>query len=232
MQGQPTVTSGHSLVRQVTDMLRDDIVSRVFHPGERLTESRLADHYGVSRVPVREALRLLEGEGLITTTSPRVRTVARMSRQDAVDLFTVRATVEGLTAARAATDATPAQLRGIRAVLQAGQDAFRAGEFDALPGLNTDLHRAIAEASGSPMLLGLFNQISHKVSLLYRATVDTRAPSSWSEHAEIVAAILAHDADHARRLMLSHIETSAALTGAPPGDDTHDQPTLIPEGSA
>ncbi|KGM09085.1 GntR family transcriptional regulator [Cellulomonas bogoriensis] len=227
MQGQSTTTSsGASLVRQVTDMLREDIVARRFEPGQRLTETRLADHYGVSRVPVREALRLLEGEGLVTTTGPRVRTVSRWSDQDALDLFAVRATVESLTAARAATGATPAQLRGIRALLAAGQEAFRAGEFESLPGLNTDLHRAIAEASGSPMLLGLFNQISHKVSLLYRATVDTRAPSSWSEHAEIVDAIVDQDPERARRLMLAHIETSAALTslqGGPATADPHVQ---------
>ena len=218
MTGHASTMPATSLVQQVTEMLRADIVARHFRPGERLTETRLAEHYGVSRVPVREALRLLEGEGLVTTTGPRVRTVTTMSAQDAADLFTVRATVESLTATRAATQATPAQLRAIRALLTTGQEALRRGDFDALPGLNTDLHRAIAEASGSPLLLGLFNQISQRVSLLYRAVVDTRAASSWQEHAEIVAAIADRDADRARDLMLEHIRTSATLATDPPGE--------------
>ncbi|MFB9183798.1 GntR family transcriptional regulator [Dactylosporangium sucinum] len=210
--GRRTSRAGRSLVEQVTSQLREDIVTGRLAVGERLTELRLADAYGVSRVPVREALRLLEGEGFVTTTSPRIRTVTRMTREDAENLFEVRATVEGLAAARAAKRVAPARLRVIRAILAEGQDCVARGEIEVLPQLNTDLHRAIALASESTMLLGLFDQISHKISWFYADVVTRRAHSSWHEHAQIVAAIVEGDAQLSRSLMLEHIAASQRLT--------------------
>lgn len=201
-----------NLVAQVTQLLRQDIVDGRLEPGERLTEARLSERYGVSRVPVREALRMLEGEGFITTDRPRTRTVAVITEQDADDLFTVRVTVEGLTAARAAQEITPEGTRALHAILAAGQEALAQGRTELLPQLNTDLHRAIAEASASPMLVSLFNQISGKIAWIYRGTIETRAPSSWAEHAEIVRAILDRDASLARELMVAHIERSRRST--------------------
>lgn len=201
-----------NLVAQVTQLLRQDIVDGRLEPGERLTEARLSERYGVSRVPVREALRMLEGEGFIATDRPRMRTVAVISDQDADDLFTVRVTVEGLTAARAAQEITPEGLRTLRSILAAGQEALATGRTELLPQLNTDLHRAIAAASGSAMLVSLFNQISGKIAWIYRGTVETRAPSSWAEHAEIVGAIMDRDPDRARDLVVAHIERSRSTT--------------------
>jgi DNA-binding GntR family transcriptional regulator len=214
LSDQQTPRIRRSLVEQVTSQLRQDIISGRLAPGERLTEVRLAADYGVSRVPVREALRILEGEGFVTATSPRIRTVVRMTRADAEDLFEVRATVEGLAAARAATRATPVQLRSIRAILTEGQDCLVRGDLDVLPRLNTDFHQAIALASGSPMLLGLFNQISHKVAWFYSEVISQRAHSSWYEHAKIVAAMVDGDAGLSRSLMLQHIATSRSLAQA------------------
>lgn len=201
-----------NLVGQVTQLLRQDIIDGHLKPGERLTEARLSEQYGVSRVPVREALRMLEGEGFIATDRPRVRTVAVISEQEAQDLFSVRRTVEGLTAVRAAQEITPEGLRALRSILAAGQDALAQGRTELLPQLNTDLHRAIAEASASPLLVGLFNQISGKIAWIYRGTIETRAPSSWAEHAEIVHAILDRDADRAGDLMVEHIDRSRRST--------------------
>lgn len=203
---------GVNLVGQVTQMLRQDIIDGHLEPGERLTEARLSERYGVSRVPVREALRMLEGEGFIAADRPRIRTVAVISEQDARDLFTVRTTVEGLTAARAALEITPEGLRALRSILAAGQESLAQGRTELLPQLNTDLHRAIAQASASPMLVSLFNQISGKIAWIYRGTVETRAPSSWAEHAEIVRAIVDRDADRARDLMVEHIARSRRTT--------------------
>lgn len=207
-----------NLVGQVTQQLRQDIVQGAFRPGERLTEARLSDHYGVSRVPVREALRILQGEGFITEQRPRLRTVAVLSEQDALDLFAVRTTVEGLAAARAATQIGPEGARVLRSILAAGQEALASGRTELLPQLNTDLHRAVAQASDSPMLLALFHQISGKIAWLYQSTVETRAPSSWAEHAEIVRAVVDHDAERARSLMVDHIATSRQSSLLKPSD--------------
>lgn len=205
-------TPAVNLVGQVTHLLRQDIIEGDLAPGERLTEARLSERYGVSRVPVREALRTLEGEGFIAADRPRTRTVAVLGEQDARDLFTVRTTVEGLTAARAASEIGPEGLRALRSILAAGQEALAQGRTELLPQLNTDLHRAIAEASASPMLVALFNQISGKIAWVYRGTIETRAASSWAEHAEIVRAVVDRDPDRARALMVDHIDRSRRTT--------------------
>lgn len=206
--GQQTASSGN-LVEVVTREVRQQIVSGRLAAGTRLTEMSIAEEFGISRVPVREALRILEGEGFVTTKSPRVRVVAALDDADAGDVFDVRATIETLAAARAAERATPAQRAWMQAILQEGQERLFRGELEALPTLNARLHAAIAEASDSPMLLGLVNQITPKVSWYYSAVIGQRALSSWREHAELVHAIVAGETDEARHRMREHVAGTA-----------------------
>ena len=93
----------------------------------------------------------------------------------------------------------------LHAIVQEGQERLLRGELEALPGLNARLHTAIASAADSPMLLGLVNQIMPKVTWYYTAVVGERALSSWREHAELAAAIVAGDADEARHRMREHV---------------------------
>lgn len=189
----------------VTRELRQQIVSGQRQAGTRLTEMSIAEEFGISRVPVREALRILEGEGFVTAKSPRVRVVASVDDTDAGDLFDVRSTVETLTAARAAEHATEEQREFLNAIVQEGQERLLRGDLEALPGLNARLHATIASAAGSPMLLGLVNQIMPKVTWYYTAVVGERALSSWREHAELANVIVAGDADEARHRMREHV---------------------------
>lgn len=196
-----------SLVAQVTSLLRDDIIRGVFTPGDRLMETTLSTHYGVSRVPVREALRVLEGEGFVASHGTGTRTVARLDDRDAQDLFAVRATVEGLTAHHAAELHTPAQLRVIRSILLEGRGAATAGATpDVFAELNASFHRAIAEASGSNSLVSLYDQISGKLAWAYRGNLRITPRPSWQDHAEIVEALAAGDGEAARTLMVAHVE--------------------------
>jgi len=198
-----------SFVEIVVDDLRQQIVSGRLQAATRLTEVSIAEEFGISRVPVREALRILEGEGFVRTKSPRVRIVAALDDAEVLDVFDVRATVETLTAARAAVRATAEQREWMHAILIEGQECLFRGELDELPGLNIRLHAAIAEAADSPMLLGLANQILPKVMWYSNAVVGQRALSSWREHAEIISAIAAGDADEARHRMREHVAGTA-----------------------
>lgn len=222
-----------NMVALVTRGLRNDIASGRRAPGTRLTEANIAEEFGISRVPVREALRLLEGEGLVLTQSPRVRVVAEVSDSDAVDVFEVRSTVEALAAARAAEHITSAQSTILRALLTEGQERLFQGDIAALPELNARLHLAIAEASGSSMILGLVNQITPKMNRYYTAVVDQRVMSSWREHALIVEAIIAGDAAQARQRMRDHVAGTAGAylqgseqTAAHPQSAVRSDPTL------
>ncbi|GAA2142048.1 GntR family transcriptional regulator [Glycomyces algeriensis] len=185
--------------------VRDDIIRGVFAPGERLTEEALAGRYGVSRVPVREALRVLEAEGFVEA-KPYVGVFVReLSESEAEDLLELRSVVEPMCAARAAVQRTPEQLGRLKELLNMGWDAVQDGRLGELPRLNSRFHEVIAEASGSEVLGQMIRQISQKIAWVYAVELPRRAEDSWTEHEGIVAAIGAGDADRASALLAEHI---------------------------
>lgn len=111
----------------VCTAIRDDIVSGVYERGSRLTEELLARRYGVSRVPVREALRTLESEGFVVTRRHAGACVAEPTEQEAADLLEVRMLLEPLGAARAAQRRTEAHLKVLRGLVRLGQERARRG---------------------------------------------------------------------------------------------------------
>lgn len=111
----------------VCTAIRDDIVSGVFERGSRLTEEVLARRYGVSRVPVREALRTLESEGFVVTRRHAGACVAEPTGQEAADLLEIRMLLEPLGAARAAQRRTEAHLKVLRGLVKLGQERVRRG---------------------------------------------------------------------------------------------------------
>jgi DNA-binding GntR family transcriptional regulator len=186
--------------------IRDDIIRGVFAPGQRLTEDTLAESYGVSRVPVREALRTLEAEGFALSRPYAGMFVAELTEADAADLLEIRALLEPLCAGRAAVRRTPEQLGRLKELTALGQDAVRAGRLDELTRLNSRFHEVLAEASGSTLLSQLITQLSWKIAWVYAVELPRRAEDSWQEHEEICAALDAGDPDRATRVVAAHID--------------------------
>lgn len=185
--------------------VREDIIRGVFAPGERLTEDALATRYGVSRVPVREALRVLEAEGFVEA-KPYVGVFVReLSEAEAEDLLELRSVVEPMCAARAARNRTPEQLGRLKELLNLGWDAVQDGRLTEVPRLNSRFHEVIAEASGSEVLGQMIRQLSQKIAWVYAVELPRRAEDSWREHEEILEALAAGDADRASTLLAEHI---------------------------
>jgi DNA-binding GntR family transcriptional regulator len=185
--------------------VREDIIRGVFAPGERLTEDALATRYGVSRVPVREALRVLEAEGFVEA-KPYVGVFVReLSEAEAEDLLELRSVVEPMCAARAARNRTPEQLGRLKELLNLGWDAVHDGRLTEVPRLNSRFHEVIAEASGSEVLGQMIRQLSQKIAWVYAVELPRRAEDSWREHEEILEALAAGDADRASALLAEHI---------------------------
>ncbi|MBD0740519.1 GntR family transcriptional regulator [Streptomyces sp. CBMA29] len=195
----------------VCTAIRDDIVSGFFPPGGRLTEELLAQRYGVSRVPVREALRTLESEGFVRTRRHAGASVAEPTEQEAADLLELRGLLEPLGAARAAQRRTDAHLKVLRGLVRLGQERAVQGQLSDLPSLGGWFHETLAQASGSPTLAALLTQLRHKIAWVYGGEVPTRAVESWEEHAALVDAVARGDAERARRLAAGHVERSAAV---------------------
>ncbi|MEV6651514.1 GntR family transcriptional regulator [Streptomyces sp. NPDC051219] len=194
----------------VCTAIRDDIVSGVFERGSRLTEEVLARRYGVSRVPVREALRTLESEGFVVTRRHAGACVAEPSEQEAADLLEMRMLLEPLGAARAAQRRTEAHLKVLRGLVRLGQDRARRGQGEDLRSLGGWFHETLAQASGSPGLTALLTQLRHKIAWMYAVEAPVRPLESWAEHGAIVDAVARGDAERARALTVQHSERVAA----------------------
>ncbi|UNO39553.1 GntR family transcriptional regulator [Streptomyces sp. MST-110588] len=197
---------GHISAHAVCTAIRDDIVSGALAPGSRLVEELLAGRYGVSRVPVREALRTLESEGFVTTRRHAGACVAEPTEQEAADLLEMRALLEPLGAARAAARRTPTHLKVLRALVQLGQARARHGLAADLRQLDGWFHGTLAQASGSPSLTALLTQLRRKIEWMYVVGPPARAAESWREHGAVVDAVGRGDGERARALMAAHIE--------------------------
>ncbi|MDG9683954.1 GntR family transcriptional regulator [Streptomyces sp. DH18] len=193
----------------VCTAIRDDIVSGVYERGSRLTEELLARRYGVSRVPVREALRTLESEGFVVTRRHAGACVAEPTVQEAADLLEMRMLLEPLGAARAARRRTEAHLKVLRGLVRLGQERARRGEGEDLRSLGGWFHETLAQASGSPGLIALLTQLRHKIAWMYAVEQPVRPVDSWAERGAIVDAVARGDAERARALTAQHAERAA-----------------------
>lgn len=205
----------------VCTAIRDDIVSGVHERGGRLTEEVLARRYGVSRVPVREALRTLEAEGFVVTRRHAGACVAEPSEQEAADLLEVRRLLEPLGAARAAQRRTEAHLKVLRGLVRLGQDRVRSGQGEDLRSLDSWFHETLAQATGSPGLTNLLMQLRHKIAWMYTVETPEDPAECWAEHGAIVDAVARGDAERARSVMAVHAErwlSAHRPRSARPGD--------------
>ncbi len=216
---------GRIAAQAVCTAIRDDIVGGFFPPGSRLTEELLARRYGVSRVPVREALRTLESEGFVRTRRHAGASVAEPTEQEAADLLEMRCLLEPLGAARAAQRRTEAHLKVLRGLVRLGQERAAQGRLSDLPALGGWFHETLAQASGSPTLASLLVQLRHKIAWVYGEEYGggygdepgggdgaERAVRSWEEHAAVVDAVVRGDAERARRLAAVHAERALAVS--------------------
>ncbi|MFJ7415577.1 GntR family transcriptional regulator [Streptomyces sp. NPDC098077] len=214
----------------VCTAIRDDIVSGVFERGSRLTEELLARRYGVSRVPVREALRTLESEGFVVTRRHAGACVAEPTAQEAADLLEMRTLLEPLGAARAAQRRTEAHLKVLRGLVRLGQERARRGEGEDLRSLGGWFHETLAQASGSPGLIALLTQLRHKTAWMYAVEQPARPVDAWAERGAIVDAVARGDAERARALTAQYAERAAGAHRLrrpyPPGRRTAPTPRV------
>lgn len=209
--------------------IRDGIVNGAYQPGAHLTAQDLATTTGISRTPVREAMRRLHAEGLITFIPHRGAFVAHMDERDIQKIYDLRAVLEGYAAAAAATEAEPediADLQRLVDAMAAAVDQGRIEAADALPQLNDAFHKRIVAAARNPRLeVALAGVVETPLVLrTFRRYGLDEMRRSVAQHQELVAAIAAHDPAWARSVMTSHIlgarnallQAVAGADGPPP----------------
>lgn len=206
---QPAGQRRGSLGREVADQLRRLILTGRHKPGDRLVEDRLSAQLGVSRVPIREALRTLAAEGLVDLPPRRGASVAAVSTGVARDLVEVRATLEGLNARLAARHHEDAIIAQLRQVLEEGNGAARSGNVDDLVRLNAAFHDKLAEAGRNGILWDIMRTLRERTGLVFAANTARRSHQDWDEHSRILAAVIDGDEELAALLAARHVYQAA-----------------------
>ncbi len=208
--------------RTMTEIVADEIRIRIlngdFVPGQRLVAAEIADEMGVSRMPVRDALRNLESTGLVETIPHRGTIVKDLSEFEIVELYQIRAVLEGLAARLASKRWNETLLEQINTIIsQHDLKTIQNEDYDSFTKLNREFHALIWAAAGSrkleSLLANLYDACSQyrNLSLL----VSGRPDSIFKEHAAIYEAIKRRDCDEAEHLARTHYEnTSLALIAA------------------
>lgn len=188
-------------------MILDAIDTGIYRPGDRLVESELADRFGVSRTPVREALQRLETQSLLTRDG-RSLIVASLDHTQLAELYVVRGTLEGLAARLAASNATPEEKLVLREMLEA--DHALIGDPAALSRANRRFHKQIHLASHNRFLVQQLDLVHRSMALLATTSISAegRPEDTLREHGQIVAAIEAGDGDAADKALRDHISAA------------------------
>jgi DNA-binding GntR family transcriptional regulator len=196
---------------RVREQLQDAILEGVLKPGERLRAEALAQRYGTSRTPVREALLQLEAQGLVEVEPNRGAVVRAFDRADLLDLYEVRALLEPAAAARAARRIDADDIARLRANCDAAQ---RAGDdADRQIALNEEFHRIIGDAAGSPRLAVAMRAVAgipRSFRSVFWHSEEQRAESLLC-HRRLVTAFRTRDAALAEAVMRMHILGAVAF---------------------
>lgn len=207
-----------ALYLEVAERLRQSIFTHERVSGEWIDEQALAIEYGISRTPLREALKVLAAEGLVTLKPRRGCYVAEISDRDLDDIFPLMAMLEGRSAREAAEKCLPEDLARLEELHGELESYCASGKVDRFFVANQDFHRLIQELSGNRWLVQLAQDLRRvlKLTRLHSLSIDGRLQQSMDEHQAIMAALRARDADAAETAMREHLLASRkALTRLP-----------------
>ncbi len=181
------------------------IIDGELAPGERLVEGQLAERLGVSRNPVREAIRSLEATGLVEVIPRKGAYVCMIDHEQVRLIQELRLVVEGYAISQASLRRTDEDLTRLQDCLTRGRAATEAGDTVAAAAHHRDFHLAVEQAAGNPFLEQVINPLRQQTELVFSVVVDARGDITWGEHEAIYEAVASGDADAALRLMREHI---------------------------
>jgi DNA-binding GntR family transcriptional regulator len=209
--------------RSIVDALTKAIVEHRLHPGTKLAEQKLADHFGVSRTLIRQALFQLVQKRLIRMEPARGAFVATPSSDEARQVFAVRRMIEVEMTRSFVRNVTPTQIKALKEHVAEEKAAVSRGDVPGRTDLLGDFHVRMAELMGNQVLAQILSELISRcalITLMYQSS--NAAEHSAEEHAEILKAIAAKDEDLAVKLMDEHlrnVEEGLALDRKVPSND-------------
>jgi DNA-binding GntR family transcriptional regulator len=212
MRDTPTVAARGPITRPaplrqaVYEALIELIINGSLRPGQHLVEAELAEHLGVSRQPVREALQRLQTDGWVDLRPAQGAFVHSPTEEEAAQLLSVRAVLETHSARGAALHATEQDVARLWELQEAGIAALAADDARGIVEANAALHGFITELSRNKVLAELIPQVDRRVRWYYMPIARPRGKDAWNEHATLINAIAQGDADRSEELMRRHTQ--------------------------
>jgi DNA-binding GntR family transcriptional regulator len=199
-----------TLGAQVYHLLRDRILRGEIAGGSRLIQGPLSEEIGTSRIPVRDALKRLESDGLVKCDETGRYSVVQFSAEDAEEVYAIRRQLEPFAVELAARAMTSEAMGEIKSLFNELNKAARRRQLEKYIEINTSFHMAIYEASGMVRLVRIIRGLYSGVPALTPIVLEGRIVRSQEEHAEIVDRLAARDGPGAARAMDRHIENALA----------------------
>lgn len=196
-----------SLRNKVFKYIKTQIITGQYNPGESLVESKLAEELGVSRTPIREAIRLLELEGLVETIPNKGAVVLGISPKDVEDIYAIRQLIEGLAARWAAERITTNELKELHKILDLMEFYASRQDLEEMANLDNKFHQLIFEASGSKILNLTLSNLHQYVQLarMESLKVPRRAEHTLQEHRCILESFIEKNPEKAEKALARHV---------------------------
>jgi DNA-binding GntR family transcriptional regulator len=210
MSVQPAILR-RTLHDELVTLLRNMIIEGELRPGSRIAESRLCDHFGVSRTPLREALKVLSAEGLVRLLPNKGATVVRVTRKEMEEIVPVLGSLEALAGELACANIRADEIVRIRNIHTQMIERHRSGDKKSFNELNRAFHDAIFEAANNKTLSETYNMLQTRLRSLFFVT--PKAPPLWADavedHEEMIAALEAQDGLRFAAIARRHIHHKA-----------------------
>lgn len=194
----------------VSEALREAISNGILLPGERLMEIQLAEELGVSRTPVREAIRKLELEGFVVMVPRRGTYVSDLSLKDINEVFEIRTALDVLAAGLAAERITDEELEALERLLVHIGEYIEAGDMEKIIEADSQFHDLLYQASRNDRLVGIINNLREQLTRFRSISMSYpgRLKVTWEEHRHLLEAIAQRNADLAMQVAREHMENA------------------------
>lgn len=190
----------------IADAIRLSILQGHFRPGDKLDQQEIADELAVSRIPVREALRMLDAEGMITIIPNKGAIVTVRTLEELSELYYIRGVLEGSAAERAAGHMDEQRIESMKAIIKL---AKQTNELNRLLKLNNDFHMLLYKAYPQPLTVNLIQQLRNKVAPYNRIYLDlagSNKAAAWDDHRRIYEACRLRDPEQAKYETQRHLD--------------------------
>lgn len=197
-----------SIVEQIHKSLSDAILNQELKPGTPLTEAEIQEWFGVSRAPIREAIRLLESEGLVVVNAFKKKYVRKLSHEELQEIYAVLGCLEGYAASRAASRIPEEQLDRLAENIEQMKAEYGKGNFSSCTRLNYEFHSTIIRAAANSVLKKTIGSIMRGPGWYWLTRTyyqdSVLVLSSIEDHSDILSALMVHDAERAEKCVRQH----------------------------